>query len=111
MIETGQSQAVLTALGFVMRPSWVHSAWEGLMRCLRIGVLGLSLLAVLSTGASAKMKQQTDRQRAEEACFNDVQKLCPNDIPNESKIKVCMAHNRSKLSPGCRQIFDAGVKG
>lgn len=81
------------------------------MRLLSTGALGLGLLAMISTGADAKMRQQTDRQRAERACFDDVKKLCPDDIPNELKIKVCMAHNRSKLSPGCRQIFDAGIKG
>lgn len=81
------------------------------MKLFSAGALGLSLIAVITTGADAKMKQQTDRQRAEQLCFADVNRLCPDDIPDESKIKMCMAHNRSKLSSGCRQIFDAGIKG
>ena len=80
------------------------------MKFLAGAVFGISVLALAINAADAKVRQQTIRQQAETACYNDVTALCPNDIPDEEKIKVCMAKNRAKLSASCRQIFDAGMK-
>ena len=80
------------------------------MKVLARAVFGLSVMALAVNAANAKVRQQTVRQQAETACYNDVTVLCPNDIPNEEKIKVCMTKNRAKLSAACRNIFDAGMK-
>ena len=80
------------------------------MKILAIAVFEISAFAIAVDAANAKVRQQTIRQQAETACYNDVTALCPNDIPDEAKIKVCMAKNRAKLSAACRNIFDAGMK-
>ncbi len=50
------------------------------------------------------------RQRAEQACYDDVNKLCGDAIPDEDKIKACMKAHRAQLSPKCRTIFDSYMK-
>jgi hypothetical protein len=68
-------------------------------------------LAMLApTLASADISTDTVRQKAQQACYDDVNKLCPDAIPDEEKIKVCMQAKHSQLSPKCRAIFDANTK-
>ncbi len=43
---------------------------------------------------------------AQEMCTGDAFRLCSSEIPNISKITVCMRANRTKLSVGCRQVMD-----
>ena len=49
------------------------------------------------------------RAQAEHLCYNDVQKLCNPEIPDEAKIAACMKFHRTELSRGCRKVFDAGI--
>lgn len=63
-----------------------------------------------ATTAKADITTDTVRQRAQQACYDDVTKLCNDAIPDEAKITACMERNRTKLSPACLKIFDAGIK-
>ena len=73
-----------------------------------------SALAALSllfpTLASAEITTDTVRQKAEQACYDDANKLCSDAIPDETKIAACMKLHRVQLSPKCRAIFDANAK-
>ncbi|MGI4765149.1 MAG: hypothetical protein ACRYGP_08815 [Janthinobacterium lividum] len=75
--------------------------------------LTLAILLTLATVdiASAKMVSDKERARAqaEHLCYNDVQKLCNPEIPDEVRIAACMKVHRAELSPGCRKVFDAGL--
>ena len=79
------------------------------MMTSRLIVGSLLMLATVDV-ASARMVSDKERQRqqAEHLCYNDVQKLCNADIPNEDKIAACMKVHRAELSAGCRRIFDGG---
>lgn len=81
---------------------------------IRIALTTAAMLAPMaltaSTAAFAEITTDTVRQRAEQACYDDATRLCNDAIPDEAKITACMARNRSKLSPGCRKIFDAGTR-
>ena len=75
-------------------------------------IVGLLLTLATVDAASARMisdKERT-RQQAEHLCYDDVQKLCSADIPDETRITACMKVHRAQLSPGCRKVFDAGIK-
>ncbi|MGI3902934.1 MAG: hypothetical protein ACRYGP_19050 [Janthinobacterium lividum] len=75
---------------------------------LASALAGLAMLA--PTLAWAEISTDTVRQKAQQACYDDVNKLCPDAIPDEEKIKVCMKAKHSQLSPKCREIFDANTK-
>ncbi len=67
-------------------------------------------LALLWPGlASARVHQDAVRQRAEQACYNNVMKFCNDDVPDETKIAACMGRNLSKLDPDCREIYQRGL--
>ena len=76
--------------------------------------LMLSLLIVMAGLGTASARMVSDkermRQQAEHLCYNDVQRLCNADIPDETKIEACMKVQRAQLSPGCRKVFDTGIK-
>ena len=71
----------------------------------------IAALALLTpTLASAEIGTDTVRQRAEQACYDDVNKLCADAIPDEAKITACMKVHRAQLNPKCRSIFDANAR-
>ncbi|MBE7220095.1 MAG: hypothetical protein INR64_16615 [Caulobacteraceae bacterium] len=69
-----------------------------------------ALILLLPSLASAEITTDTVRQRAEQACYDDVNRLCADSIPDEDRIKACMKAHRAQLSPKCRTIFDANAK-
>ncbi len=75
-------------------------------------IVGLLLTLAATDLASAKQMSDKERMRAqaEHLCYGDVQKLCNADIPDETKIAACMSVHRAQLSPGCRKVFDSGMK-
>ncbi|NWG26760.1 MAG: hypothetical protein HXY30_20470 [Pseudorhodoplanes sp.] len=39
------------------------------------------------------------------ACTEDAIRLCNAYIPDERRVKSCLARNKAKLSPGCKPAF------
>ena len=76
---------------------------------MRVRLLVLTLCLCAPSLAQAALKQDSVRQRAEQACYNNVVKFCNDDVPDEAKITACMSRNRSRLDPDCREIFDRGM--
>ena len=80
---------------------------ENRMR-LRFAMVVLCL-CLPGAAAQAALKQDTVRQRAEQACYNNVIKFCNDDVPDEKKIAACLGRNVSKLDPDCREIYQKGM--
>ncbi len=68
-------------------------------------VLGLCLPGF----AAQAFTQDSVRQRAEQACYNNVMKFCNDDVPDETKIAACLGRNKARLDPDCRRIYEKGV--
>lgn len=66
-------------------------------------IIALFALAVLSVPAQA---QPTPAQR--QACEQDAYRLCERAIPDENKVRRCLAANMRRLSPVCRSAFRKG---
>ena len=77
---------------------------------ITLATAATALTLLLPTLASAEIKTETVRQKAEQACYDDVNRLCADAIPDEEKIKACMKVHREQLSPKCRTIFDSSMK-
>ncbi len=74
-------------------------------------LLGFAMVAAGSGLASARsLKGPTLREQAEQVCYNDVTTLCNDAVPDEDRIRACMAAKRAQLSPGCRKVFEQGLK-
>lgn len=46
------------------------------------------------------------RDKAQAACYDDVQRLCGAFMPDEDKITACMTSKRDKVSAGCSKYYD-----
>ncbi len=62
---------------------------------------------VLAAGLSYK---EQIRQQAEHDCYDDVQRLCSKEIPDEDRVTACMKTNQRLLSPACAKVFHSGVE-
>lgn len=74
---------------------------------LRLSVLMLTLGA--STVSAQAFTQDSVRQKAEQACYNNVMKFCNDEVPDEDRIAACLGRNKAKLDPDCRTIYDKGM--
>jgi hypothetical protein len=65
----------------------------------------IAVFALLVLGVPAQA-QPTPAQRA--ACEQDAYRLCERAIPDEAKVRRCLASNMRRLSPVCRSAFQRG---
>lgn len=63
-------------------------------------------LLMASTPGWAASKGVTLQDRRQAACYNDVQRLCPNTIPDAAKAEACMKDKRSQVSKPCSALWD-----
>jgi hypothetical protein len=70
------------------------------------GVAVAFLLATLSTVNAQEPYRGTSADQ--QACTDDVYRLCNQFIPDAEKISVCLIQNRRQLSPACRAVFSRG---
>lgn len=68
--------------------------------CLCGGAASASAGSAYKNGPSLQ-----DRQQA--ACYDDVQKLCSNAVPDVDKVTLCMENKRSQVSSKCSAMWDA----
>ena len=76
------------------------------------GLFSVVLLVGLSSPAWAGAESLTPefRQQAVQACTGDAIRLCPQTLLDEQQTAACMAKVRSQLSPGCRAVYDRGIR-
>lgn len=70
--------------------------------CLWITVAFLTAASALTVSERDRLKKQ-----AEHLCYDDVQKLCADAVPDEAKIQACMQAHVAQLSPACRKVTEA----
>ncbi len=68
----------------------------------RIGSFGALVIAtfVMASPACAYTAEQA------RLCTSDAFRLCGSAIPDVEQITICMRRQKSKLSAGCKSVFD-----
>jgi hypothetical protein len=82
-------------------------------RCLssttppRVPLLVVAATALLLAAQPIASAQESFRgtQADQQACTDDVFRLCNQFVPDEQRIIACLAQNRPSLSPGCKTVF------
>ena len=69
-------------------------------------VLALALLLCVGVGQSRASEPSQEEQNA---CFNDAQRLCPETIPDRSRVFNCLVTHRVRLSRTCRGAIERDV--
>ena len=67
-------------------------------------VLAFAILASATT-FSAFAETAEERQ----ACTNDAQAHCPDDIPDREKVYGCLVKKVNQLSPACKKIISSSI--
>ena len=73
----------------------------------RASLLGLAAAGLLLAAHSAAGAQESYRgtQAEQQACTDDVFRLCNQFVPDEQRIIACLNQNRRSLSPACQAVF------
>ena len=68
------------------------------------GAVAATILA--SAGAAfAATSEPTLQDQQQAACYNDVQKLCGEAMPDVEKVTACMKTKRSQVSARCAKFY------
>lgn len=70
----------------------------------RIAALVLTLSAALPVTAGAS-ELRGEIQALREYCRPDIERLCPDVMPGEGRIKDCLYRNRERMSVGCAKAL------
>jgi hypothetical protein len=73
------------------------------IRTIRFAAAAVLALTASVVSSSASFAFTSE---AQQMCTGDAFRLCSSEIPNISKITVCMRAQRANLSVGCRAVMD-----
>ena len=68
------------------------------------------VLVMLSAPGSGTARTEDGSLAQRRACKPDVFRLCAEFIPNRTAITNCLQHNKPRLNPDCRAVFDGRLK-
>ena len=69
----------------------------------------LLVLILAISGASASFAQHQGTQQEQQACSRDASRLCRKDLGNDGLVQQCLQQNRTRLSRGCKAVFESHV--
>ncbi len=72
---------------------------------MRLRVLSLCMPTLILSSAVPSFADTSAMQRA--ACTPNVWRLCSSEIPDVAGITACLRRAKPKLSPACRDVFNA----
>lgn len=73
---------------------------------LKTHLLGAAVACSVAAGpAVAATSEPTLQDRQQAACYNDVQRLCQDAVPDVDKVTACMKAKRSQVSAKCAKMY------
>ena len=60
-------------------------------------------IALLASAIPICAFAESDAER--QACTNDAQTLCPDEIPDRGRVYACLVEKVAQLSPACKKII------
>lgn len=75
---------------------------------LKISLVGAALAGSLALQGSAvaATSEPTLQDQQQAACYNDVQRLCADAVPDVDKVTACMKAKRSMVSAKCAKMYN-----
>jgi hypothetical protein len=77
------------------------------LRTKHLSVL-LALPVIVTAAASWPALAETDAER--QACINDAQVYCADQIPDRDQVYACLIRKVSALSAPCKRIITAAIR-
>jgi hypothetical protein len=67
-------------------------------------VLAFAILSSTTTFGAA-----VETPEARQACTNDANVYCPDEIPDRERVYACLVRNVNQLSPPCKKIISESI--
>ena len=67
-------------------------------------ILAFAILASTTTLSAA-----VETPEARQACTNDANTLCPDEIPDRERVYACLVKKISQLSPLCKKVISESI--
>jgi hypothetical protein len=67
-------------------------------------ILGFAILAYVTSVSEAA---ETPEER--QACANDANTLCPDEVPDRERVYACLIKKISQLSPACKKVVRESI--
>jgi hypothetical protein len=71
-------------------------------------VLAFAILASATTFGTFRASAETAEER--QACFNDAQTHCADEIPDREKVYGCLVKKVNLLSAPCKKIINTSIQ-
>jgi hypothetical protein len=68
-----------------------------------------TVLAFAIVAATATFGAAVEAPDAKQACTNDANTHCPDDIPDREKVYACLLKHVNELSPPCKKIINDSI--
>ena len=64
-----------------------------------------TLFAVVLFASALPSYSFAETEAERQACTNDAQNLCPDEIPDREQVYACLVKKVNQLSPACKKII------
>ena len=81
------------------------------MRNLTLQTTLIALTIFMASAGASRAEEDHSwwwYQKAKVACIGDVMRLCRSFVPDEDKVRGCMATKRTQVSGGCAEFYPGG---
>ena len=68
--------------------------------------LAFALSLVVATVPLA-LAQHAGTPQEQNACTRDAQRFCRKDLGNDGAVQACLQQHRTRLSAGCKKVFES----
>ncbi len=75
------------------------------MRNTTLSGVAAALALAAAGSASAATSEPTLQDQQQAACYNDVQRLCGDVMPDVDRVTACMKTKRSEVSARCAKFY------
>jgi hypothetical protein len=64
-------------------------------------------LTLLVANVPFALAQHAGTPQEQNACSRDASRFCRKDLGNDGAVQSCLQQNRTKLSSGCKKVFES----
>jgi hypothetical protein len=72
-------------------------------------MLDRAVLAFALLVPAAALPALAETQAERQACFNDAQSMCADEIPDKEKVYQCLVKKVNDLSPACKKVITSSI--
>lgn len=68
-----------------------------------------AVLAFVVLASATAFSAAAESPEARQACTNDANTLCPDEVPDRERVYACLVQKINQLSPPCKKIISDSI--